>query len=347
MNTRYQRIYALPENIYAKGAPVILVAGVLLYDNVKDRMVIQMKLKNISDKRIRATIVSFVIYDEEGIALNEIISHGYEMDANVDSYFGDRIAVQLPSKNSTSFSVIALDVAFQNGEVWSSATDEKFFLIKRPKTLDDALCENELIEQFIENTNEKAKYFPKISDSYWICSCGEIHEKGTESCQNCNINLAQLIKNMDINKLRDDFEERKHKEQKELEIRRKKKRKTLLMCIAVIVFLVVVIWITLPWMLEKRLINLAKSKTVNLMKERARNISEEMFYSDEETDYIVRNLDVNFNPVERIEDGVTLSGKVIFTFPSGDVRESTFSIDFDMKEWNNMSIVEKLRFEYE
>ena len=50
MSERYSKLFSLPENLYAEGAPVIVSAGNLLKDNQTGKVLAQLKIKNITEK---------------------------------------------------------------------------------------------------------------------------------------------------------------------------------------------------------------------------------------------------------------------------------------------------------
>ena len=57
MSERYSRLFSLPENLYAEGAPVIIAAGALLKDNQTGNVLAQLKLQNICNQIIKAATV--------------------------------------------------------------------------------------------------------------------------------------------------------------------------------------------------------------------------------------------------------------------------------------------------
>lgn len=62
MSERYTRLFALPENLYAEGSPVLLSAGALLKDNETGKVLVQLKIKNIGSKTIKAAKVRVKAY---------------------------------------------------------------------------------------------------------------------------------------------------------------------------------------------------------------------------------------------------------------------------------------------
>ena len=73
MSERYSRLFSLPENLYAEGAPVVIAAGALLKDNQADKIVAQLKMRNISQKSIKAVTVCIHPLDTVGNSLGEEI----------------------------------------------------------------------------------------------------------------------------------------------------------------------------------------------------------------------------------------------------------------------------------
>ena len=59
MSERYARLFALPENLYQPGSPVMILAGALLKDNQTGGILALMKFKNVGTKPIRGLKVRF------------------------------------------------------------------------------------------------------------------------------------------------------------------------------------------------------------------------------------------------------------------------------------------------
>lgn len=66
MSERYSKLFALTENLYATGAPVVIAAGALLKDNQTGKVLVQLKLRNIGKKTIKAATVCVEPLDTVG-----------------------------------------------------------------------------------------------------------------------------------------------------------------------------------------------------------------------------------------------------------------------------------------
>ena len=70
MSERYTKLFTLPANLYAEGAPVIVSAGNLLKDTQTGKVLAQLKIKNISPKTIKAAKLVIHALDTTGQPLD-------------------------------------------------------------------------------------------------------------------------------------------------------------------------------------------------------------------------------------------------------------------------------------
>ena len=66
MSERYTRLFALEENLYSDGSPVVISAGALLKDNQTGAVLAQLKIRNIGGKTIKAAAVRITCFDTVG-----------------------------------------------------------------------------------------------------------------------------------------------------------------------------------------------------------------------------------------------------------------------------------------
>ena len=104
MSERFTTLYRTPGNLYIAGSPVIISAGALLKDNQTGKVLAQLKLKSISDKRIKAVKIRILAFDVMGASVGDAVEHQY-LDLNVkrNYEFGSKEAVTLASDTTRSF----------------------------------------------------------------------------------------------------------------------------------------------------------------------------------------------------------------------------------------------------
>ena len=194
MGERYSRLFALPNNIYSVGAPVIIAAGALLKDNITGKVLAQLKLQSISNKLIKAATVRIFPRDTAGDALGESVSYQY-LDINIkrNGYFGQTAPIPLPNPSTRSFSAAVSDVIFADNTKWCSSA-AAWEPLPSPEPLNKKLNDAELINQFRIEYGRLSSNFLTETKDLWFCVCGAINRESEAECCNCHNKLAVLRK---------------------------------------------------------------------------------------------------------------------------------------------------------
>ena len=72
MAERYSRLYHLPEDLYTRGAPLVIAAGALLIDNQSGQTIAQLKMRSISPKTISSVKALVTGLDSAGKTLCQV-----------------------------------------------------------------------------------------------------------------------------------------------------------------------------------------------------------------------------------------------------------------------------------
>lgn len=119
MSERYTRLFSLPENLGQDGCPVLISAGALLKDNNTGKVLVQLKLRNISEQVIKSVKIKVNAYDTAGGSLRGVEDFSYlDLAVERDGEFGSKMPIVLPDNTTRSVSVEILSVVFENGEVY-------------------------------------------------------------------------------------------------------------------------------------------------------------------------------------------------------------------------------------
>ena len=246
MNERFTKVFDLERNLYAENSPVIISAGALLKDNVKNIIVAQLKFKNISDKVIKAVKVSILPKDVTGNEIDTAIDFEY-LDLNVkrDEEFGQKVPVVLKNKTTRSFTVIVKEVVFEDNSVieisseWESMPEKKLLI----DVFDNDV---ELLKEYRNSYGGACNYNLDDYKDLWLCTCGKENKASEDKCHYCGIEYSTL-KSVNLDELNELKEirlekERKIKEQQEAEAReqaRKLKKIASIVIPLVIVFIII------------------------------------------------------------------------------------------------------------
>ena len=200
MSERYSKLFSLPENLYAAGSPVVIAAGALLKDNQTGRVIAQLKMRNISQKPIKAAKVSIHPLDTVGNPLGEKIEYQYlDLSAARDEDFGQKAPVALSDASTRSFTASVEEVVFTDNSIWT-ATGKPWEVLETPDSL-RSLGDAELIKQFRLKYGNNCKNLPLLYKDLWYCACGELNRQGEAECHRCQKSLA-LLEQIDMDELR-------------------------------------------------------------------------------------------------------------------------------------------------
>lgn len=223
MSERYSRVFSLPENLYAQGSPVIIGAGALLKDNQTGKVLVQLKLKSLSQKPIKAATVVIETFDTAEKPLGEEITHQYlDLEVTRDGEFGQKEPIALPDDVTRSFAVVVSQVVFQDNSTWEDkgGTWEPLPpLVRLAKSLQD----DELVKQYRLKYGSECNYTYQEVEDLWYCPCGEINRKG-EACAHCQKSSDPFAK-ADMKALAAERDARLVQEKKEAAERAEQQRK--------------------------------------------------------------------------------------------------------------------------
>lgn len=192
---RYKRLYSIGNNLYQKDSPIIIDAGVLLLDTKNDKVIAQLKFRNIKKQSIRALQVNLENYDIGGEKLEGIKDFQYlDINVQIGETFGTKTPIYMPSKNVRSYVVKTVIVFFENGKKWVSGPEWKELPppIKKEGT-------TEFLKQYKQELGNKAEYIFEETEKLWQCACGSYNDNSVETCYGCN------LKKDDIKRMTDDI----------------------------------------------------------------------------------------------------------------------------------------------
>lgn len=217
MSERYEKRFALTDSLYGEGAPVLIAAGVLLWDNKTGQALVQLKLRNIGRKVIRGANVTVFPLDDAGNPIGASVCHSYtEQNAAGNGDFGQKSAIVLPDAAAASFTARVDAVEFTDGSCWTgSAAWEALPAPQTPESLNDP----ELAKQFRLEFGENSRCLPvKVKDLRY-CTCGAVNRGEEAVCCACGKALFSFGEN-DLAGLNEKKEARLAAEREEAEQRR-------------------------------------------------------------------------------------------------------------------------------
>lgn len=265
MAERYEKLYILPERLYADGAPVIITDGTLLHDTVTKKRLVQLNFISLAEKQIAFVRVSITPTSANGENCGESVTYLYnELKAKRDGEFGRKSAVILGECQAAAFKVSVQEVGYSDGSAWDG-TGSAWVALKRAQKLAEALGEEELARQYRIRYGSDCVISPSDERGLWTCTCCAINRDSEEKCHRCR-RVYSALKNVNVGSLRSESAQRVETERQqadEEQTEKKTARKKLIIALAVLIPLViaaVVAFITVPrYMQEKEYYAAAQS----------------------------------------------------------------------------------------
>ena len=191
MSERYTKVFSLPENLYATGAPVAVSAGALLKDNQTGKVLAQLKLTNIQYKKIKAVKVKLFPQDTMGQPLGDAVEYQYlDLQITRDADFGSKTPILFPDATTRSFAVEVTTVVFADNTAWNS--DGTFWEPIPDRVALHQKYDNLVIEQLRLEQSGTCQFVVQEYKDLWLCTCGAVNHDGEVRCHDCGKQLSQI-----------------------------------------------------------------------------------------------------------------------------------------------------------
>ncbi len=242
MSERYSKLFALSENLYSAGAPVVIAAGALQKDNQTGKVFAQLKIRNIQDKAIKAATVKITPFDTVGKPLGGTVDYQYlDLSARRDTDFGQKTPVMLKEAATRSFAVSVVEVIFSDNSIWT-ASNEAWEPLSAPVTPEKEFADGELAKQYRAKYGADCKCIFKKEKDLWRCVCGEVTHDSEKNCHKCQREAAAL----NVEELKADRDRRLATEQEKAKEQAKKKKRIAIIALPVAAFVIIMAMVFIP-----------------------------------------------------------------------------------------------------
>lgn len=224
MAERYKRLYTLEGERYTEGSPVIIAAGALLCDNNTGGVLAQVKYRNLTTKIISGMTVLVTSIDNADRELEEKVEYKYlDLSEQFGNEFGSKSAIVLPDNTARKFDITVTEIVFSDKSIWSN--DKPFEPIKTSSTLLSLFKDNELVKQYMIETDSSGENIPESYKDLFLCSCGEVYKNSLSACPKCGLDRQNSIDKLNEQELRKKADERIKLEKETAEAERLQREK--------------------------------------------------------------------------------------------------------------------------
>jgi len=199
---KFERIKYIELNKCILDCPIDIKKGALLLDKQNNRVLLQLKLLNITDSKISSVFVNVDSFDDAYDHIQGIntVEHAF-LDLALESRktFGDTNPI-LMGNNVRNVEVNINKVVFESGEIWRSEGKDIYIkpVQRRLEKLDIDMLD------FLKHESQNAGYdFDQILykpielDNLWLCSCGRPNDNLNSTCARCNIDKNWVFRYTD------------------------------------------------------------------------------------------------------------------------------------------------------
>lgn len=217
MESRFHELFRLQTKLYMEGSPVIIEAGAIQKDTVTDKVLVQLKIRNLSSCNVIACKVCIWAYEPSGKELEGVVDFSY-LDINISrgNSFGSKVPIYLPNKSARKIAVAVTEVVFEDNTIWTGEL-RQWNQLPEQRTIVEQFKDKEIVKQYEIEEGKDGIYYPEIKYGLFFCTCGNINFAKEKYCYKCNRKYDALMGNTNIEYLITQKDERLKKEQEERE----------------------------------------------------------------------------------------------------------------------------------
>lgn len=217
MASRYQELYRLPNKFYVDDSPVLIETGALQKDTVENKILAQVKMRNLSAKGIIGCKVAIRAFELNGKEIEGISEFAYlDMNISRGKDFGTKTPIYLPNNATRKFSVVVKEVVFADSSIWTSNLEE-WLPIAESKRITEIFSNPEDVKQCQIEIGKDCEYYPEKRNGLFFCTCGAINLGTVHNCYKCGRTYDRLTCSLNEDELKCKRDERLKQEKLEKE----------------------------------------------------------------------------------------------------------------------------------
>lgn len=165
MAARYSTLIKNEQILLQENCPVIIEASALLKDNATNKILLQIKLKNLSEKALISCKVAIKASELNNNPLQGIDSYTYlDILISQGESFGSKSPITLPDSNTRKYSITIEEIVFADASIWKASSRESFPLDAPERIfLDDP----QLLSQYSLEEGGNVIYRPFLSHGFF------------------------------------------------------------------------------------------------------------------------------------------------------------------------------------
>lgn len=198
----------------------MIEAGALLKDTISNKVLAQIKIRNLDYRKIVSYKISIRAFELNGAELEGIPAYSYlDIKVGLGQDYGSRVPVFLPNNITRKIIVSVIEVVFDVGSVWTNNSDE-WHQIPAQENIFQNIPDKDLRKQYELEVGPDCAFVPVLRGGLFQCTCGTTNLSSADSCYVCHRSFEALNSKLDPEYLKTRLEARLKKEAEEREAAR-------------------------------------------------------------------------------------------------------------------------------
>ena len=195
---RFQTVADREQTLFDPESPVLVSRWRLTEDVLSRRLLLQVRMVNLSGKTVRRVFLRVVCRDGGGSLIKELfLLPMAEVSAAPGCQFGDDKPVELTTAGTRELEVYAQRVVYQGGETWSEEPHANYIAYRAPVRLSKEDKDRELLVRRAQEAGVQSAFRFRSEKGLWICTCGLPNADRHLRCVRCGADRDWLARNMD------------------------------------------------------------------------------------------------------------------------------------------------------
>ncbi len=193
MSSRFITIKKDNEAKYYDNGPVAIMASALLKDSETEKILVQIKMKNLSNKVIIGCSVDVAAYLIGGENTAGVEGFAYlDLRVSQGEEFGSKTPVYLEDNRTRDYSLFVREIVFDDNSKWIN-TDESSIPFPQLREISDYYNNDVIVQQYHIAMGDNSDYYPYESNGLVMCTCGAIwYKRDSSECYICKRSYSEL-----------------------------------------------------------------------------------------------------------------------------------------------------------
>lgn len=194
---RFQTLSAAEQHLFGPESPVLVSRYQLSLDLESGKRLLQVRMVNLSEKRIRQVFLRVVCFDAAHTRLAQMELVPMPVESVLPGrVFGDNRVLELTPQGTSFVEAFAQRVRFYDGSTWDEERDQNYIAFPAPEPVEPEDPAYDRLSASAIAGGVRCDYYYRAQTGLWTCTCGLPNSSRALRCAHCGAKRAWLEKHM-------------------------------------------------------------------------------------------------------------------------------------------------------